>query len=156
MKTSIGLVLILSAGLSGCAPPAFDANAEAAALLKRDAEWSASTSGNDIEKIISYWSDDAVVIPQGEAVVTGKAALREMVTHMKQTPGFTIHWKSEKPSFSPDGKVAYMRGANEVVVTGPDGKPMTIPGRGLTVWRKEADGVWRCVMDTWNDPPKTN
>jgi len=36
---------------------------------------------------------------------------------------------------------------------GPGGKPMTIVGRALTVWRKEQDGQWRCAIDIWNEPP---
>lgn len=23
----------------------------------------------------------------------------------------------------------------------------------MTVWRRDADGQWRCVVDLWNDPP---
>jgi ketosteroid isomerase-like protein len=57
-------------------------------------------------------------------------------------------------SFSPDGTLAYMRGTNETTLNGPDGKPVTISGRAITIWRKEADGQWRCAVDIWNEPPK--
>jgi len=46
-----------------------------------------------------------------------------------------------------------MRSANETTLTGPDGKPMTIGGRGVTVWRRGADGQWRRAVDIWNEPP---
>jgi ketosteroid isomerase-like protein len=36
---------------------------------------------------------------------------------------------------------------------GPDGSTLVIPGRALTIWRKEADGQWRCAVDMWNAPP---
>jgi len=48
-----------------------------------------------------------------------------------------------------------MRGTNETTLNGPDGKPMTIPGRAIAVWRKDADGQWRCAVDIWNEPPTT-
>jgi len=57
------------------------------------------------------------------------------------------------PAESPDGKLAYMRGTSQTTVPGPNGLPMTLQGRGVTVWRFEPDGQWRCVVDIWNDPP---
>lgn len=137
----------------GCSQ-AFDAAGEQALVLKRDAEWANLAADNkDVEKIISYWTDDAIVIPPDQPPIEGKAALREFVTTSQKIPGFRIHWVSDHVSFSPDGKVAYMRGTNETTLSGPDGKPMTIPGRGITVWRKDTDGQWRCVVDIWNEPP---
>lgn len=134
--------------------PAFDAEAEGKALLKRDAEWSnLATDGKDIEKVVSYWSDDALVIFPGQPIVEGKAAIRAYVAESFKTPGFRIHWVSEKPVFSPDGKMAYMRGTDELNVPGPGGKPITLHLRGVSVWRKGEDGVWLCVVDASNEEP---
>ncbi|HEV7706058.1 MAG TPA: DUF4440 domain-containing protein, partial [Gemmatimonadaceae bacterium] len=83
----------------------------------------------------------------------GKAAIRAFVTTSLATPGFSIHWHSEKPEFSPDGKLAYMHSATEMTIPGADGKPMTVHLRGLTVWRMEPDGQWRCVADIANEAP---
>jgi ketosteroid isomerase-like protein len=107
-----------------------------------------------VEGIVSYWSDDAIVIPQGQPVIQGKAAIRAFVTASLRIPGFRIHWVSEKPTFSPDGRLAYMQGTNAMTVPGANGELVTIAGRGITIWRLEPDGQWRCVVDTWNDPPR--
>jgi len=79
---------------------------EQAKLLHQDAEWADLTSvGKDVDKIVSYWSDDAVLIFPGQPVLEGKPAIRAYVEASLKTPGFKIHWVSEKPVFSPDGKV---------------------------------------------------
>lgn len=149
---SVLLTLLLAA--IGCSGQSFDASAEAERLLQRDAEWAeVAAAGKDVEKAASYWSDDAVIMPQGQPIIEGKAAIRDFVARSFQIPNFRIHWKSEKPSFSPDGKLAYMRATNTITVPGPDGTPVTLPGRAVTVWRLEPDGQWRCVVDIWNDPP---
>src|SRR5882672_5842109 len=129
--------LILALGtmisVASCATPAFDPASESQKLLRRDAEWAnLASAGKDVERIVSYWSDDAIVIPQGQPSIEGKAAIRAFVTASLQIPGFKIHWVSEKVSFSPDGKLAYMRGRNSMTVRGPSGAPITLAGRGIT------------------------
>jgi len=141
--------------LAACATKAkFDPAAESAKLLRRDAEWAdLASAGKNVDSIVSYWSDDAVVLEPGQPAVEGKAAIRKYVAESLKTPGFKIHWVSEKPTFSPDGQFAYMRGTDEMTVPGPQGKPITLHLRGYSIWRLEPDGQWRCVVDIANEAP---
>ncbi len=128
--------------------------AERILVLQRDAEWArAASSGRDIEKILSYWTKDAVLLPPGQPTVAGKAALREYVRTSLQIPGFSIGWQSTDVHFSPDGNLAYMFGHNTVTMNAPDGTPTTTVGRGVTIWRRDTDNAWRCVVDIWNAEP---
>jgi ketosteroid isomerase-like protein len=146
------LVALVAAG--ACARPAIDLSAEGSTLLRRDAEWAdAAAAGKDLDKIVSYWSDDALVIEPGQPIYEGKAAIRGYVAASLQTPGFKIHWVSEKPVFSADGTMAYMRGVDEMTVPGPNGGLITLHTRGISVWRRDAAGEWRCVVDIANEPP---
>lgn len=148
---SVGAIFVIV----GCAPKMlFDPAAEQQKLLQRDAEWAdTAAAGKDVEKIVSYWSDDALVIEPGQPVYEGKAAIRAYVAASLRIPGFKIHWVSEKPVFSPDGNMAYMRGVDEMTVPGPNGALMTLHMRGISIWRRDPDGEWRCVVDIANDPP---
>jgi len=141
--------------LAACATkPKFDPAAESAKLLRRDAEWAdLASAGKNVDSVVSYWSDDAVVLEPGQPAVEGKAAIRNFVAESFKTPGFKIHWVSEKPTFSPDGQFAYMRGTDEMTVPGPQGKPITLHLRGYSIWRLEPDGQWRCVVDIANEAP---
>jgi ketosteroid isomerase-like protein len=140
--------------MCGCSHSAFDLTAEKTKLLQRDAEWSqASSEGKDLEKIISYWSDDAKVIEPGQPIYQGKDAIRKYVSDSLKTPGFKIHWTSEDPVFSPDGKMAYMYGIVEITMPDPKAGLVTVHARGLTIWRHESDGEWRCVLDMSNEAP---
>ena len=140
--------------LVGCSHRDFDPVAEQTKLLQRDKEWAnLAYAGKDVEKIVSYWSDDALLIFPGQPVLEGKAAIRDYVSASLSTPGFKIHWVSEKPVFSPDGKLAYMRGTDELTVPGPNGAPITLHMRGISVWRIDSDGQWRCVVDISNEEP---
>jgi len=64
-----------------------DLAAERSLLLQRDAEWAAAASaGRDLERVLSYWTDDAIVMPPGLPAVIGKAALREYVRASMNIP----------------------------------------------------------------------
>jgi ketosteroid isomerase-like protein len=113
-----------------------------------------SASGaRDVELVLSYWTDDAVVIPPGLPPVTGKSALRQYVEDSLKIPGFRIHWTSTDAIFSPDGNLAYLFSRNIVHLNAPDGTPTTTAGRAVTIWRREPDGQWRCAVDMWNAEP---
>jgi len=120
-------------------------------LLQRDAEWAtAASEGRDLERILSYWTDDAVVFAPGLPAVVGKDALRQYVQASMQIPGFRISWTSTDVTFSPDGKLAYIFSRNAVTMNAADGTPATSEGRAVTIWRRESDGQWRCAVDIWN------
>jgi len=127
---------------------------EEARLLKRDAEWAAlASTGTDVDRILSYWTDDAVLVAPGMPSVVGKTALREYVLSSLDIPGFNITWTSGGVHLSPDGNVAYMFARNAVTMNGADGEPVTTVGRAVTIWRRDLDGQWRCAVDIWNAGP---
>jgi uncharacterized protein (TIGR02246 family) len=120
-------------------------------LLERDRAWATvANQGSDVEGMLSYWTDDAVVIAPGLPPVVGKNALREYVVSSLKIPGFKVSWHSTDVQISGDKTLAYMFGENAVTMNGPDGSPVTVKGRAVTVWRREADGEWRCAVDIWN------
>lgn len=128
-----------------------DLDSEKTRLLRRDAEWSAAASeGRDVDLILSFWTDDAVVFAPGLPAVAGKTALREYVEGSMKIPGFRISWTTTDVSLSDDETLAYMFSRNKVEMDAPDGTPVTTEGRAVTVWRRESDGEWRCAVDIWN------
>lgn len=125
--------------------------AEKERLLQRDAEWAEiALEGREIDRILSYWTDDAVVLPPGLPPIVGKAALREYVQSSMQIPGFKITWESKDATLSPDGQVGYLFSQNTITLNAPDGTPVTTSGRAVTIWHRESDGEWRCAVDIWN------
>jgi ketosteroid isomerase-like protein len=123
-------------------------------VLERDAEWAAlSSEGQDVERILSFWTDDALVYPPGMPTVSGKAALRGYVQGALAIPGFHITWTSSAATLSPDGQLAYVLSTNAVTMPGSAGQLVTTRGRGVTVWRREVGGEWQCAVDIWNDEP---
>jgi len=127
---------------------------EKAALLERDREWAALASeGKDVERILSFWTDDAKVFPVGLPVVEGKQAIREFVTGSLSIPGFRISWEPAEVVVAPSGDMGYTTGRNHLTMPDASGNLQTDNGRYVTVWRRESDGTWRCLIDIWNGGP---
>ena len=150
-------LIVLSAALLFSPLPASAQSAKAsaarAALLKADIEWAAAAGTKDPERIVSFWTEDAVVYPPREAPVIGKAAIRKYVAASLAVPGFAISWKPGEAVVSASGDLGYTTGTNSFTFPDAQGQLTTSHGRYVTVWRKESDGRWRCVIDSWNEAP---
>lgn len=151
MNRFVGLVVLgILLSCAGCASAGSQADARAQ-ILKVDAEWLQAAQSRDVDRAVSTWSDDAVVYPPGSPAVVGKAAIREFVVKSFAMPGFGITWKTTAVIVSQSGDLAYGTGTNRVTFNGPDGKQVAVDGKAVTVWRREKEGVWKCVVDIWND-----
>ena len=122
-------------------------------LLKTDREWAQAAATRDVERIVSYWTDDAVIYSPGEAPVEGKEAIRNYVGGSLKLPGFAITWTPTRAEVSRSGDLGYTTGTNAVTVPSTDGSTTTVEGRYVTAWRRGKDGKWRCVVDSWNPAP---
>jgi ketosteroid isomerase-like protein len=130
--------------------PAVDLEAEGRTLLRLDRDMQQAYSTKDLEKILSYWSDDARIVEDGESIYQGKAAIRALLSSFLKAPGISISWTSDKPVFSPDGKLAYVAAVDTVKSTGPGGSVVVQTGRGVLIWRRYDDDKWRAVFDISN------
>ena len=139
--------------LTGCSDPKIDTKAEGDKLMQVSRDWSKLASTDSIEKVLSYWADDAIIMPPGQPPIKGKKAIREMIEGTSKIPGFKISWEPLSVSVSKSGDMAYMIEHNQITVNDTSGKPITEFNKVVTVWRKEADGSWKNVVDMWNADP---
>jgi ketosteroid isomerase-like protein len=120
-------------------------------LIRTDEAWAtAASAGQDADLVASYWSDDATIVPAGAPLVVGKSAIREYVAESFATPGFRIHWTTLDATVSDDASMGYTTADTTMTFPGPAGDLISVSGRGVVVWRRDAAGDWKCVCDIWN------
>lgn len=155
--TTCALVVLLSLATACQTKTVGDTRAADESTLKQlDAAWSEAAGAKDIDKTISFYSDDALVMPSNSPVLKGKGAAREMWQGMFSLPGFGGGWKATKVEVAASGDLGYVTGTYEINETDASGKPKTDKGKYLEVWKKQADGSWKCVADMFNtDLPAT-
>ena len=78
-----------------------DSAAAAEQIRKLDELWSATAAKNDLEGTLSFYADDAVVLPGNAPIVTDKKAIRELWAGMLG-PSSAVSWKVLAPwKFTP-------------------------------------------------------
>jgi uncharacterized protein (TIGR02246 family) len=124
--------------------------ADEATLKKLDEEWSKAAGAKDVEKTISYYSDDAVVLPPNSPKQTGKEAFRSLWKSMLDAPGFHGGWNATKVEVARSSDLAYVTGTYEMTANNSAGKPQTDKGKFVEIWKKQSDGSWKCTVDMFS------
>ncbi len=150
MTNKLALMLV-TVTLICCNQKKVDTKAEGEKLMALSREWSKQAAGKDVDKIVDYWSDDAVLFTNGRPAINGKNALRQMVEESLNIPGFKITWEPVKVDVSESGDMAYLIEKNEMTMQDSTGKPFVIKGNVVTVWKKNTAGEWKAVVDISSD-----
>lgn len=129
-------------------PPPDTHDADVKAISDTEAEWAKATAAKDIEKAIDYYADDAVLIAPGGDAVQGKQAVSAAMRGMSKDPAFSLHFQTTKADVAKSGDVGYTWGVYQLTVTdSTTHKPLNDHGSYATVYKKQADGSWKAVVD---------
>ena len=150
MQTQL-LCLSVALLLSSCAHgPNGVTRSAVDALRAADTALQTAVGDKNLEAIAAFYADDAVFLPTAEPIVVGKPAIREEWRHILAIPDFQNKSALTKIDVSSSGDMAYSMGTYVATMLGEDGKPATEPGKWLSVWKRQVDGSWLIVADTYN------
>jgi len=149
MKRYLVLLAILMVALTGCAKKA-DVAAERDALMKADADWNTAMGSKNIDEFMKFVADDAVLMPPNTPAAGGGEGIRAWVGQMMQMPGFSVSWTATNADVAASGDLGYTTGTYQASMGMPDGSTMPDNGKFATVWKKQADGSWKVVVDIFN------
>ena len=146
-------VLLALAIFVGCQEKKIDTKAEGEKLMQVSREWSKSASTNDIDKIVGYWADTAILLTAGQPILRGKSEIRAMVEESTKIPGFKISWEPISASISESGDMGYLIERNQITEKDSSGGSITKYANVVTIWKKDANGTWKNVVDIGVDAP---
>jgi uncharacterized protein (TIGR02246 family) len=112
-----------------------------------DALWTHATETKDLDQAVSFYADDASVLPFNAPIVTGKVNIRQVFSQLMSMPGFSLHFAPSSIEVAHSGDMAYEIGTFELTVNDAQGKPVKTPGKYVVVW-KQMDGKWKAAADT--------
>ena len=147
---------LIAWNVSGCKESAQGSEmaSETGAIRALDASWVAAGQSKNVDAWVAFYADDAAVLPPNEPIAASREAIRKSVSELLSLPGLSIDWKPTKIEIARSGELAYLYGAYSLAWD-DSGKRATDKGKNVEIWKKQPNGRWKCVVDTWNSdlPP---
>ena len=156
---SLAALLLALIGLAACtaeqkpapasAPPDTRA-ADVAAIRAASVEWTKAGEAKDLEKWLSFYDDNAALFYPGFPVVTGADGRRKTVDSLLKLPGLAMTFATTNVEAARSGDLAYETGTYDMSTKEKSGKTKTEKGKYIVVWKKQANGSWKALLDTFN------
>ena len=152
------LTSIAVLAVSGCSSQTpQDLEAEKAALRAAADAYHEAASAKDVQSVVSYYADDAMMVPPNADRVEGIEGVRNYRFGFIETPGVELRFELVRVEVSTSGDLGWTLALADVTFDRPDGQPGSDRVRDFHVWKKQEDGSWKVVVDMWNsEAPATN
>jgi ketosteroid isomerase-like protein len=152
-KPFIAALLFFALSMSGSFGQASGKASDA--LLAADAAWMKVYAAKDLEKSVAFFDNEGSMLPSNAPIATGKDALTKLIGIAFATPDYTLSWHANKVGVARSGELGYTSGTYDFSMKDASGKTISDKGKYLTVWKKEVDGTWKVLFDTYNSdlPP---
>ncbi len=115
------------------------------AVRDADEQWSKVAAAKDLDKTVSFYAADAVVLPPNQAAVTTKDGIRNLWKGFFDSL-MEISWKTTRVDMAKSGDMGYLIGTYEMTMK--DGTKDK--GKYCEVWKKQADGKWKVSTDMFS------
>ena len=134
--------------------PTVSASPKATAdMLKQlEAEFMKAAAEKGSAGYMSYYADDAVEVPNGHALILGKANIAATMDFLDDKNNH-LTWTAIGADISASGDLGYTYGYYEFQHRDEAGKRITENGKYTSIWRRQSDGSWKVVLDMGNAGP---
>jgi len=98
-----------------------------------------------------WFAEDGVALGNGAAPLVGRVAIAKSANWSPQA--YQLTWTPTDAVMGPSGDVGYTWGHFEGQSKDANGNKVTTTGRYITIWRRQADGNWKVVLDAGANEP---
>jgi|HubBroStandDraft_6_1064221.scaffolds.fasta_scaffold01567_4 uncharacterized protein (TIGR02246 family) len=112
--------------------------------------WSKASVARDLDKAVSFYADDAVMFPDKQPKLEGKADIRKGWQQSFEAPGPGLSFATTKVDVAHSADMAWESGTYDFAIADKKGKVTHTIGKYVVVWKKQFDGAWKVVADIDN------
>ncbi|MGO8796321.1 MAG: YybH family protein [Candidatus Sulfotelmatobacter sp.] len=163
MKFGLWLAIVSTACLAGAQTTQDVKNKDVPAFLRQLADtrktiadgyvrWTEAAKAKNVDAIVSIYTDDATVLPEEKEAASGKNAVRAFYVDWFAKQDKLIEQKFENINSFQEGDLLIDSTKYSGLMM-QDGKEVPFKGKRLVVWKREFQGPWKILRDTWNKPP---
>lgn len=121
-------------------------------LKQLEAEFMNAAAEKGSQGYLSYYSEDAVELPNGAPAIHGKVNISPGMTFLDDKNN-RLTWTPEGGDVSASSDLGYTYGTFEFQSKDKDGKPRVEHGKYTSIWKRQKDGSWKVVLDMGNASP---
>jgi ketosteroid isomerase-like protein len=151
------LLFVIFLSLSGCSVSEDSMQSEVSAskfeLGQMNRDFAAALNAKDAKAAAAAYTEDAVLIPPGEPLVRGRAAIEKYWAGAIELGGIRDVSVESMDALS-SGSLGYETGSFVLTVNGPDGEAVIDRGRYIELLRLQPDGQWLSTHGIWNASPE--
>jgi uncharacterized protein (TIGR02246 family) len=120
-----------------------------AAVARATAELLDAVNSSDVSRVVSVWAEDGVLMPPHHQSVHGREALEAYFRDLFSRARLRFVFTSS--AIELNGATALEHVTYTATAWPTDGRPPRGDrGKGLHVYRRQADHSWKLVRDIWN------
>ena len=145
------LATILAAATLGCRQPApeRDTAADKQSVSQVGEREVRAFSAGEIDSNLAVLTQDVVMMPANERMLTGAAAVRSWLRGLHDQFTFNLRYTESQVDVADDWAIErYM--AAVTITPKKGGSPMEDRIKGIHVYRRQPDGSWLIAQDIWN------
>ena len=132
-----------------------DHSSDITAIMKADSTWDKASEAKSADGWLSFYSDDAIMMPPGGNMCKDKTSREESIKKMFAIPGVSLRFQTNKVEVAQMGDLGYAVGVYQWTSKDASGKDYHETGKYCETWKKQSNGNWKCIVDIWNaDPAK--
>lgn len=120
------------------------------AVRAADEAWMKVFSAKDLEKSVAFCEENGAVLAPNAPIAQGRQAISKSFAGFFALPNLKITWHADKAAAARSGELGYTSGTYEMTFSDPAGKIIPDKGKYVTVWKKQADGSWKVLLDIFN------
>jgi len=151
MKHGWTLAALALAVMNGCTQESAQSLETAMAALRDAADgYHEAASAKDRDAVVAFYADDAVMIPPNAERVEGIDEVRNYRFGFIENLSIETQFETIRTDVSTGGDLGWTLAIVEVTFAGPDGEPAGDRIRDFHVWKRQADGSWKVIVDVWN------
>ena len=127
-----------------------DSAAGIIAIKSADSAWDRASAQKSAEGWLSFYADEAIMMPPGENVCKDKASRETSIKKMFEIPGVSLRFQDTKVEVAQSGDLGYAAGVYQWASKDAAGKDHHETGKFCETWKKQPGGDWKCIVDIWN------
>lgn len=105
---------------------------------------------NDVEKMLSMYTEDIISMPSYQPTIKGIAKVRELSEMQAKSGWKTTEFILSITDIIVQGNLAIEIGNYNMKMSGPDVPEWADYGKYITIWEEQKDGSMKIKVETWN------